>query len=119
MATVVPILTVIDQMVRHGCIERQSERAQDARHRGVGVTLRIFAQHFDDRQSAVRPARHHIGEGAAAIDPELPACGHEGLLHVLRMGIIAPTMIVSRGHNSQKIVESVIVLSSYVFAVPL
>ncbi len=40
---------------------------------GVVVALRVFRQQLVRHQLAVGAARHDVGEGAAAVDPELPA----------------------------------------------
>jgi hypothetical protein len=50
----------------------QSQDVADALDRGVAVALRILRQQLVRHQSAIRLLCHHVGEGAAAIDPELP-----------------------------------------------
>ena len=43
------------------------------RERGVRVALRVLRQQLVGRERSVGPARDHVGERAAAVDPELPA----------------------------------------------
>ena len=50
----------------------QAEQVADALHGGVGIGLRIFRQQLVRHQRAVRPPPDHVGEGAAAVDPEVP-----------------------------------------------
>ena len=50
-----------------------AEQMADAGERRVAVMLRVFGQQLVRDDAAVGPARDDIGEGAAAIDPELPA----------------------------------------------
>ncbi len=59
------------------CIGRQIEGRADPGDRGILVARGIVAQQLDGAQTAVRRACHHVREGTAAIDPELPAsCLH-------------------------------------------
>jgi hypothetical protein len=44
---------------------------------GVAVMLGVLRKQLVRYQRAVGPARHHVGEGAAAVDPELPALRQE------------------------------------------
>ncbi len=55
---------------------RRRPRAQgiaNALQGRVFVALRVLGQQLVRDQGAVRPAGHDVREGAAAIDPELPA----------------------------------------------
>ena len=45
----------------------------DRTHRGVAGARGVFAQIFGGDDAAVGAARDHIGEGAAAVDPDVPA----------------------------------------------
>ena len=49
------------------------EYAADAFDRRILVLRRVFRQQLVSHHPAVGTHRHHIGEGAAAVDPELPA----------------------------------------------
>jgi hypothetical protein len=52
-----------------------------ARHGRVVILLGIVRQQLVGQQGPVRPPRDDVGEGAAAVDPELPAAlGHQGPL---------------------------------------
>ena len=51
----------------------QAEQIADALHGGVGIGFRVFREQLVRDQRAVRPPPHHVGEGAAAVDPEIPA----------------------------------------------
>ena len=53
----------------------QSEQVADALHRGVGIGFGIFRQQLVRLQRAVRPPPDHVGERAAAVDPEIPELG--------------------------------------------
>jgi hypothetical protein len=44
----------------------------DAGHGGVEVVLGILGQQLVGDEGAVGAARHDVGKGAAAVDPELP-----------------------------------------------
>jgi hypothetical protein len=50
----------------------EAQQITDALHGGVGIGFRIFRQQLVRHQRAVRPPPHHVGEGAAAVDPEIP-----------------------------------------------
>ena len=55
----------------------QAEQAADAGNGRVAVLLGVVGEQLQRRQRAVRAAADDVGEGAAAIDPELPArVGH-------------------------------------------
>ena len=47
----------------------------DARNGGVAIGLGVFRQELMGDELAVRPPADHVGEGAAAIDPEFPVLG--------------------------------------------
>lgn len=51
-----------------------AEEFTDTRHRRVGVPRPVLGQQFVREQAAVRASRDDVGEGAASVDPELPAC---------------------------------------------
>ena len=55
---------------RAGC---EPEQMADAGDRRVTVELRVLGQQLVSRERAVRTPRDDVGEGAAAVDPELPA----------------------------------------------
>ena len=55
----------------------QAQEIADALHGGVRIGFRIFRQQLVRHQRADRMPPHHVGEGAPAVDPEIPkfACG--------------------------------------------
>ena len=65
----------VDPAGRDRLAGRQAEHVANALDRGVGIALRVFRQQLVRRQPPVRRLGHHVGEGAAPVDPELPA-GH-------------------------------------------
>ena len=70
---------------RDGFTRPQAQQVPDARHGRIPVLLRVFAQQLVRGEGAIRPAGHDVGEGATAVDPELPARIrglHGGGLHV-------------------------------------
>ena len=53
----------------------QAEQVADALHGGVAIGFRVLREQLVRGQRAVRPPPDHVGEGAAAVDPEVPgAC---------------------------------------------
>ncbi len=62
-----------DARDRNGLRGRQPEQAPDALDRGIRIGPGIFRQQFLGREMTVRPPADHVGEGAAAVDPEIPA----------------------------------------------
>ena len=50
-----------------------AEDVPDAGDRGVRIARRVFREQLVGNQRAIRFLRHDIGEGAAAIDPDIPA----------------------------------------------
>ena len=62
------------------------EQMAYARHRGVAVLIRVLRQQLVRGDGAVGAARNDVGEGAAAIYPELPAGG--GCLCVHFCGLV-------------------------------
>ena len=52
-----------------------TEQVADALNGGVAIVLRIVGQELAGGEGAVGSTGHHVGEGSAAIDPELPANG--------------------------------------------
>ncbi len=63
----------IDQPFGHRGARGEAQRLADAGHRRVAIPFRVLGQQFAGRQAALGVARDDIGEGAATIDPELPA----------------------------------------------
>ncbi len=51
----------------------QSKQIADALHSGVAIGLGIFREELVRDERAIRPPSQHVGEGAAAVDPEIPA----------------------------------------------
>ena len=47
--------------------------APDAFHARIAIVSRILGQQLERQERAARRARDHVGERAAAVDPELPA----------------------------------------------
>ena len=79
VATVVPIFTAAIDARRDGRAVRHADQPADAGDRRIGIGLRVFREQLGDPDFARRVARHHVGEGAAAVDPEIPfACGGVG-----------------------------------------
>ena len=102
VATVVPILTkpiVVGGDRRAGA---KPEQIADRLHGGVGIGG-AFGEQFAHMQLAVGVAADDVGEGAAAVDPEIPAlCG--GLLaRLTRHGHLnpfaAPSFGAASGHG--------------------
>ena len=74
---------------RHRLIGPQAQQMADAGHRRVAVLLRVLGQQLVGGQAAVGAAGHDVGEGAAPVDPELPAvvgCRVHGL-RVMRRSV--------------------------------
>ena len=63
----------LDGAGRQRRIQGEAEHLADAGHRGIVVPLGILRQQLDGGERAVRGAGDDVGEGAAAIHPELPA----------------------------------------------
>ena len=74
---------VFDEAWRDGCAVGQAEECGDAGQSGVLVALRVFRQEFFGGDLAGGGARHDVREGAAAIDPEMPACHNPRLKDAL------------------------------------
>ena len=51
---------------------READEVADALDGGVAVGLGVFRQQLVGDERAVRPLADHVGEGAAAVDPEIP-----------------------------------------------
>jgi len=66
----------------------QPQQVPDAGDGGVRVLLGVFAEELVREQVAIWPPGDDVGEGAAAVDPELP--GHAGSLGVPRFSIDVP-----------------------------
>jgi hypothetical protein len=74
VATVVPIFTQSTCAGRMAWAGLQAQQAANALDRRVAVLLGVLAQQLQRLQLRRRaPAADHVGEGAAAVDPELPA----------------------------------------------
>ena len=73
----------IDQAGRDRGRERDAEHAFNAGDGGVAVAFRVFAEQLVGAELARRVSRHDVGEGAAAIDPELPRCHDEPCCHII------------------------------------
>jgi hypothetical protein len=58
---------------RHGFAGLQTQQVANAGHRGIAVLPRVFRQQLVRDQPAIGPAPHDVGEGAAPVNPELPA----------------------------------------------
>ena len=54
-------------------VGRDAKHMANAGERGVAVVVRVVREQLVRGDRAIRPARDDVGEGAAAIDPELPA----------------------------------------------
>jgi hypothetical protein len=65
----------LDPVRGHRFARCQPEQPTDAFDGRVRVLLGVLRQQLRGDQRAVRPAAHHVGERAAAVDPELPAVG--------------------------------------------
>ncbi len=72
----------LDRGARYRRVRAKPEQFTNAMHRRVAVTLRVFGQQLVGHQLPVWPAGDDVGEGTAAVDPELPAGtggkGHDG-----------------------------------------
>ena len=85
----------IDLSCRDGGIAGQAHQVADAGQSGIAVTRGILRQQFVRDQAAVGAARDDVGEGAATVDPELPAqagcvsCSHAGFVVGLRQHVSA------------------------------
>jgi hypothetical protein len=66
---------------------RQAEQAPDALDRGVGVVLGVVGQQLERAQIALGRAADDVGEGAAAVDPELPGSGHAAEAYIARRDV--------------------------------
>jgi hypothetical protein len=64
-----------DHARRDRLLRRKAEQIADALHGGIAIGLGILGQKLVGDERAVGPPSDHVGEGAAAIDPEIPAVG--------------------------------------------
>ena len=64
----------VDPRGRQRLLGAEPEQIPDPLQRGVPVVVRVVGQELVHRERAVRRAADDVGEGAAAVDPELPAC---------------------------------------------
>ncbi len=63
----------VDRAARDRCVGGEAEHRANAGERRVAVAAGVFAQQLAGGEVPRGVARHDVGEGAAAIDPELPA----------------------------------------------
>ena len=73
VAMVVPIFTAAIALGGQRRAARDAEQIADAGERGVLVAPGVLGEQLVGDERAVGPARDDVGEGAAAVDPELPA----------------------------------------------
>ena len=66
-------LDALDERRRDRLAGLQSEQVADAGDRGVAILLGVLRQQLVRDEAAVRALGDDVGEGAAAVDPELPA----------------------------------------------
>ncbi|GBD41956.1 hypothetical protein HRbin39_01343 [bacterium HR39] len=66
----------LDGLERQRLVRGEAEDVADALDGGVLVPLRVLREQLVDADGAVGRAGHHVGEGAAPVDPELPAARH-------------------------------------------
>src|SRR5262249_15726174 len=62
----------------------EGEQVADALHRRVAIGLGIFRKELVWDERPVRPPPADVGEGAAAVDPEVPGVGHRRAGRVVR-----------------------------------
>jgi hypothetical protein len=83
----------IDPVGRDRIARRYSQQIADTLDGGIGVAFGILGQQLMGGDRSVGPPRHNVGEGAAAVDPELPAIGHDLIILLLfgyvRSGLLA------------------------------
>ena len=65
-------LDLADEAGRDRFALGKAEQVADALYRGVAVGFRIFGEQFSRMQRAFGIAADDVGEGAAAVDPEIP-----------------------------------------------
>src|SRR5690606_14978808 len=70
-----PIFHRADPSGGQGSIGRHAQQIADALQRRVLVMLRVLRKEFPRMEAPVRRAADHIREGAATVDPEIPAAG--------------------------------------------
>jgi hypothetical protein len=63
----------LDRLGRDRLAVFEPEQFADALHGGIAIALRVFGEQLVGDQLPVRAAGDDVGEGAAAVDPELPA----------------------------------------------
>ena len=66
-------LHALDQIGRDRFVGTEPQQVTDAGHRRVAILLGVLAQQLMGDERAIGPPADDIGEGAAAVDPELPA----------------------------------------------
>ena len=69
-------LDLADAAGRNGGAGADAEQLADALDGGVAIGLRVFRKQLQRMQCAGRVASDDVGEGAAAINPEIPSAGH-------------------------------------------
>jgi hypothetical protein len=65
----------VDLVIGQGVVVAQVEQATNAGDGGVLVLLGVFREQLGGAKLTVGGARHDVGKGTAAIDPELPLVG--------------------------------------------
>jgi hypothetical protein len=66
-------LHALDPIRRDGFTGAQAEQTTDALNRGIAVLLGVLGQQLQRLQLTFGRAADDVGEGTAAVDPELPA----------------------------------------------
>ena len=64
---------------RYGLGSGDPEQVAHSLHGGVGVAIRVFREQLAGDERSVGATSDHVGEGAAAVDPEVPAIPEPGL----------------------------------------
>ena len=68
-------LHALDERGGDGLTRAQTQQMANARYGRVPVLLGVLAEQFVGDQHTVWPLADDVGEGAAAVDPKLPAVG--------------------------------------------
>jgi hypothetical protein len=66
----------VDPVDRDPGARRDTQQMTNAGKRGIAILLRVLRQQLVSQQPTIRPACNDVGEGAAAVDPELPTTGN-------------------------------------------
>ena len=70
-----------DELRRYRLVAFERQEAPHPFDGGVRVSRRVLGEELAREQAAAGRSRHHVGERAAAIDPEAPALGRSGTPH--------------------------------------